>query len=124
MRFEPGVSRQLTTGFDSQPSPRLGDCYQAHNGIILLLTNCATLSLGFAYINHLVVEIEAICYFIFYKLVVCSCCWRNPGLWTDERVDRIEVTRVTRDKGWIRLNKEKNLGSQWYFRCPCGLGMG
>jgi hypothetical protein len=67
MRFEPGVSRQLTMDSDSQPSPRLGDCYQAHNGIILLLTSCMTLSLGFACVNHLIVEIEAICYFIFYK---------------------------------------------------------
>jgi hypothetical protein len=94
MRFKPGVSRQLTTDSDSQPSPRLGDCHQARNGIILLLTSCATLSLGFACMNHLVVEMEAICYFIFYKLVVCSCCWRNPGLWIDDRVGRIEVTRI------------------------------
>jgi hypothetical protein len=74
MRFEPGVSRQLTTDFDSQLSPRLGDCHQARNGIILLLTSCTTLSLDFACVNHLVVEMEAICYFIFYKLIVCSCC--------------------------------------------------
>jgi uncharacterized membrane protein len=94
MRFEPGVSRQLTTDSNSQPSPRLGDCHHAHNGIILLLTSCTTLSLGFACVNHLVVEMEAICYFIFYKLVVCSCYWRNPSLWIDDRVGRIEVTRV------------------------------
>jgi hypothetical protein len=74
MRFEPGVSWQLTTDSDSQPSPRLGDCRQARNGLILLLTSYTTLSLGFACVNHLVVEMEAICYFIFYKLVVCSCC--------------------------------------------------
>jgi uncharacterized membrane protein len=74
MRFEPRVSWQLTTDSDSQPSPRLGDCHQARNGIILLLINCATLSLGFACVNHLIVEIEIICYFIFYKLVVYSCC--------------------------------------------------
>jgi hypothetical protein len=112
MRFEPGVSWQLTTDFDSQPNPRLGDCHQACNGIILLLTSCATLSLGFVCVNHLVVEMEVICYFIFYKLVVCSCCWRNLGLWIDDRVGRIEVTRVRGDKGWIRLDKGKNLYSQ------------
>jgi hypothetical protein len=27
------------------------------------------------------------------------------------------------DKGWIRLDKGKNLDSQWHFRCPCGLSM-
>jgi hypothetical protein len=125
MRFEPGVSRRLTTDSNSQPSPRLGDYHWARNGIILLLTNCATLSLGFTCVNHLVVEIEAICHFIFYKLVICSCCWRNPGLWIDDRVGRIEATRVWGgDKGWIRLHKGKNLGSQWHFRCPCGLSMG
>jgi hypothetical protein len=75
-------------------------------------------------VNHLIVELEAICYFIFYKLVVCSCCWRNPGLWINDRVGRIELIRVRRDKGWIRLDKGKNLGGQWHFRCPCGLGMG
>jgi hypothetical protein len=96
MRFEPGVSRRLRTESNNQPSPRLGDCYRARNGIILLLTNCATLSLDFACVNHLVVEIEAICHFIFYKLVICSCCWRNPGLWIDDRVGRIEATRVWR----------------------------
>jgi hypothetical protein len=94
MRFEPEVSWQLTMDSDSQPNPRLGNCHQAHNGIILLLTNCTTLSLGFVCVNHLVVEIEAICYFIFHKLVVCSCCWRNPDLWIDDRVGRIEVIRV------------------------------
>jgi hypothetical protein len=36
----------------------------------------------------------------------------------------MEFTRVRRDKGWIRLDKGKNLDSQWYFRCSCGLGMG
>jgi hypothetical protein len=36
----------------------------------------------------------------------------------------MEFIRVRRDKGWIRLDKEKNLGSQWHFRCPCDLGMG
>jgi hypothetical protein len=94
MRFEPGVIRQLTTDSDNQPSPRLGDYHQARNGIILLLTSCATLNLGFACVNHLVVEMEVICYFIFYKLVVYSYCWRNPGLWIDDWVGRIEVTRV------------------------------
>jgi hypothetical protein len=39
-------------------------------------------------------------------------------------MDRMEFTRVRRDKGLIRLDKEKKLGSQWHFRCPCGLGMG
>jgi hypothetical protein len=82
---------------NSQPSPRLGDCHRARNGIILLLTNCATLSLDFVCVNHLVVEIEAICHFIFYKLVICSCCWRNPSLWIDDRVGRIEATRVWRE---------------------------
>jgi hypothetical protein len=74
MRFESGVSLQLTTDFDSQPSPQLGDCHQARNGIILLLTSCTTLSLDFACVNHLVVEMKAIYYFIFYKLVVYSYC--------------------------------------------------
>jgi hypothetical protein len=46
--------------------------------------------------NHLVVEIEAICHFIFYKLIIYSCCWRNPGLWIDDRVGRIEATRIWR----------------------------
>jgi hypothetical protein len=45
-------------------------------------------------VNYLVVEMEAIYYFIFYKLVVYSCCWRNPSLWIDDRVGRIEVTRI------------------------------
>jgi hypothetical protein len=36
----------------------------------------------------------------------------------------MEFTRARRDKGWIRLDKGKNLGSQWHFRYPCGLGMG
>jgi hypothetical protein len=96
MRFEPEVSRRLRTDSNSQPSLRLGDCHRARNGIILLLTNYATLSLGFACVNHLVVEIEAICHFIFYKLVICSCCWKNPSLWIDDRVGRIEATRVWR----------------------------
>jgi hypothetical protein len=68
MRFEPGVSRRLRTDSNSQPSLQLGDCHRARNGIILLLTNCVTLSLGFTCVNHLIVEIEAICYFIFYKV--------------------------------------------------------
>jgi hypothetical protein len=36
----------------------------------------------------------------------------------------MEFTRVRRDKGLIKLDKEKNLDSQWFFRCPCGFGMG
>jgi hypothetical protein len=32
--------------------------------------------------------------------------------------------RDRRDRGLIRLNKGKNLISQWYFRCPCGLSIG
>jgi hypothetical protein len=75
-------------------------------------------------VTHLIVEIKAICYFIFYKLVVCSCCSKNPGLWIDDRVGRIEVTRVRKNKGWIRLDKGKNLGNQCHFRCPSGLGIG
>jgi hypothetical protein len=63
-------------------------------------------------VNHLVVKMEAIYYFIFYQLIVCGCCWRNPDLWIDDRVGRMEFTRVRRDKGWIRLDKGKNLGSQ------------
>ena len=42
--------------------------------------------------NHLVVEIEAIYYFIFYHLIVCGCYWKNPGLWIDDRVVRMEFT--------------------------------
>jgi hypothetical protein len=69
-------------------------------------------------------KLEPFVSFFLYKLVVYGCCWRNPGLWIDDRVGRMEFTRVRRDKGWIRLDKEKNLGSQWHFRCPCSLGMG
>jgi hypothetical protein len=74
-------------------------------------------------VNHLVAEVEVICYFFLYKLVVC-CCWKNSGLWIDDWVGRMEFTRVKRDKGLIRFDKGKNLGSQYHFRCPCGLGMG
>jgi hypothetical protein len=35
----------------------------------------------------------------------------NPSLWIDDWVGRMEVTRIRRDKGWIRLDKGKNLGS-------------
>jgi hypothetical protein len=35
----------------------------------------------------------------------------------------MEFTKVRRDKDLIRLDKMKSLDSQWYFRCPCGLGM-
>jgi hypothetical protein len=36
----------------------------------------------------------------------------------------MEFTRIRRDKGWIRLDKRKNLDNQWHFRYPCGLGIG
>jgi hypothetical protein len=36
----------------------------------------------------------------------------------------MKFIRVRRDKGLIRLDKGKNLDSQWHFRCPCGLSMG
>jgi hypothetical protein len=62
-------------------------------------------------------------YFIF-KLIVCGCCWINPSIWIDDRIGRMEFIRVRRNKGLIRFDKGKNLGSQWHFRCPCGLGMG
>jgi hypothetical protein len=47
-----------------------------------------------------------------FKLVVCCCCWKNPGLWIDDRIGRMEFTRIKRDKGLIRFDKEKNLDSQ------------
>jgi hypothetical protein len=36
----------------------------------------------------------------------------------------MEFTRVRRDKGLIRLDKGKDLGGQWHFKCPCGFDMG
>jgi hypothetical protein len=62
-------------------------------------------------VNHLVAKVGAIYYYFLYKLVVFCCCWRNPGLWIDDRVGRMEFTRVMRDKGLIKLDKGKNLGS-------------
>jgi hypothetical protein len=35
----------------------------------------------------------------------------------------MEFTRIRKDKGLIKLDKGKNLDSQWHFKCPCGLGM-
>jgi hypothetical protein len=29
----------------------------------------------------------------------------------------MKFTKVRRDKDWIRLDKGKNLDSQWHFRC-------
>jgi hypothetical protein len=52
MRLELGVKQQLTTDFNSQPSPRFGDCHRARGGIILLLTNCTTLIV----VDHLLGE--------------------------------------------------------------------
>jgi hypothetical protein len=49
-------------------------------------------------------------FFFFYKLIV-YCCWRNPDLWIDDWVDIMEFTKVRRNKGLIRLDKWKNLGS-------------
>jgi hypothetical protein len=43
-----------------------------------------------------------ISFFFLYKLVVCGCCWRNPSLWIDDRVSRMESTKISRDKVWIR----------------------
>jgi hypothetical protein len=63
-------------------------------------------------VNHLVAEVGVICFFLFlYKLVVCCCCWRNPNLWIDDRIGRMEFTRVRKDKGLIKLDKRKNLDS-------------
>jgi hypothetical protein len=47
MRFESGVSRQLTTDPNSQRSPRPGNCHRVRGGIILLLTSCVTLTLAY-----------------------------------------------------------------------------
>jgi hypothetical protein len=34
----------------------------------------------------------------------------------------MKFTRVRRDKGWIKLDKWKNLSSQWYFRYSYSFG--
>jgi hypothetical protein len=49
MRFEPGVSQQLGTDSNNQPSPRFGDCHQTRGGFILLLTSYTILSLVYRY---------------------------------------------------------------------------
>jgi hypothetical protein len=56
-------------------------------------------------------------------LVVYCCCWRKPGLWIDDRVVKMKFIRNRMDRGLIRLDKRRNLVSEWHFRCPCGLGM-
>ena len=68
--FKPGVSRQLTTGFNSQLSPRLGDCHRAQGGIILLsLAYSCGSSLGW----------KCICEYLFLFNQVSSrnCRWSN-----------------------------------------------
>jgi hypothetical protein len=55
MRFESGISRQLTMDSNSQPSPRLGDCHQARNGIIVvdhLLSEKASVTIYFYLIKY------------------------------------------------------------------------
>jgi hypothetical protein len=56
--------------------------------------------------------------------MVYCCCWRTSGLRIDDRIVRMKFIRDKRDKGLIKLEKKRNLVSQWYFRCLYGLGMG
>jgi hypothetical protein len=95
MRFEPGVSRRLTTDSNSQPSPRLGDYHWARNGIILLLTSLRALQPD---ARALVIVLEAEVILVEGHQVVFEGCFENTNA-------GYMVTRLSDDIGhrlWLQ----------------------